>query len=93
MGSPCDDPSRVNSTPPMRASKGSELVDPLAQQLVGRVAHVDARVRELLEVGAQVLVGRGAGHLEALGAAAGVGIGIVFTVCGATSVSTYLVSG
>ena len=93
-GRPVTIPSRVSSMPAISLSNGStNLSIPSLQQLLGHVVHVDAGVGQGGQLCARILVGRGAVDLDCSSQASSVAIGIVLTVCGATSESTYLVSG
>ena len=82
-------------SPSSSLSIGStNFVDAVAQQLGGDVVEVDARLGQRAQVGLGVdLGGRRRSTFAWSAAASSVAIGIVLTVSGPTSPSTYIVSG
>ena len=69
LRAPRDDPlARQLDAADQVVERLDELVDPLLEQRLRHVAHVDPGLGEAVEVGRRVLVRRGAAHLELLGA-------------------------
>ena len=94
-GRPVTAASLLDSTPAISLSNGvTNAAMPSSQQLVGHVVHVDAGLGERVERRRSGPGRRSRRSISDFSAAASsVGIGIVFTVSGATRPSTYFVSG